>query len=233
MRSSCFVVSLVFLASSLGYSQSGSRTNEQKMLPEGRVTGTVLDEFSQPINKANVCTVIYLPSKSDARCFAYTDKTGQFQIDHVPMGTYGVVASKIDDGYTDFGTAPVQKVTITPEEPLANVMLKLGPRAGILIPLVKDKVTGKLVPDFFLNWRVDVPGGTWTGASGFSQWTTRTSIPAGKDVSLQVSAPGYQTWVYANPSNQSRPSYLRLESGERKSLNVELEPESKSTPATR
>jgi hypothetical protein len=233
MRSTCLVVSLVFLASSLGYSQSGSRTIEQKMLPEGRVTGTVLDEFSQPIDKAQVCRVVYLPSKSDATCFAHTDKTGQFEIDHVPMGTYGVVASKNEDGYADFGlTAPV-KVILTPEEPLANVIVKLGPRQAILIPLVKDKVTGKPMFDFFVQWTTKIPDGAWSGAAGFSQWTTRMSVPEGKDVSLNVSADGYRTWVYADPSNPSQPFYLRLESGEQKSLNVELEPESKSTPATR
>jgi hypothetical protein len=221
MRSTWFAVSLLLLSTSLSHSQ---------MRPEGRVTGTVLDEFSQPIDKAQVCRVVYLPSKSDATCFAHTDKTGQFEIDHVPMGTYGVVASKNEDGYADFGlTAPV-KVTLTPEEPLANVIVKLGPRAGILIPRVRDKVTGTPLPDFFLKWRVDVPDGTWTGTSGFSQWTTRTSIPAAKDVSFQVSAPGYQTWVYTDPSNLSRPSYLRLESGEQKSLSIELQPEAKNTP---
>ena len=155
-----------------------------------------------------------------------SDNVGPCQV------TYGVVASKIDDGYADFGlTAPV-KVTITPEEPLASVILKLGPRAGILIPLVKNKITGKPVSDFLVKWRVDVPGGAWQGASGFSQWTTRTSIPAAKDVSLEVSANGYRTWVYIDPSNQSRPSYLRLESGERKSLSIELQPEAKNTSTT-
>ena len=80
-----------------------------------------------------------------------SDNVGPCQV------TYGVVASKIDDGYADFGlTAPV-KVTITPEEPLASVILKLGPRAGILIPLVKNKITGKPVSDFLVAYQ-DRPG---------------------------------------------------------------------------
>jgi hypothetical protein len=94
------------------------------------------------------------------------------------------------------------------------------------------RTTGKPVSDFLVKWRVDVPGGAWQGASGFSQWTTRTSIPAAKDVSLEVSANGHRTWVYIDPSNQSRPSYLRLESGERKSISIELQPEAKNTSTT-
>jgi hypothetical protein len=51
---------------------------------------------------------------------------------------------------------------------------------AILIPLVKDKATGKRVVDFMVQWTTKIPDGAWSGASGFNQWTTRTSIPEGK-----------------------------------------------------
>lgn len=231
MRSTSFAASLLLLLlTSLTYSQTSQPTPAV-----GRVTGTVLDELDQPINQAQVCSVVYLvlkpnKSQSNATCVTHTDKTGQFEINHLPMGTYTITASKNDDGYAELGQGtPVPEVTLTPEEPLANVIVKLGPKQGILIPVVKDKSTGKPVLDFSLSWQTVVPGGTWGGASGFNQWTTRTPIPAAKDVSLEVSAHGYKNWVYADPSGSR---FLRLQSGERKILNIELQPEAKNTLTT-
>jgi hypothetical protein len=42
---------------------------------------------------------------------------------------------------------------------------------------------------------------------------------------LEVSATGYKTWFYSDASNPLRPLPLRLESGEQRSLRIELEPE--------
>jgi hypothetical protein len=232
MRSKSFAASLLLvLLTSLTYSQTS-----QQIPAVGRVTGTVLDEFNQPINQAQVCSVVYLrlkpnTSQSNSTCVTHTDKAGQFQIDHLPMGTYSIAASKNDDGYAELGQGtPVPEVTLTPEEPIANVIVKLGPKQGILIPVVRDKATGKPVFDFLVRWQTVVPGGTSSGASGFSQWTTRTPIPAAKDVSLEVSAHGYKNWDYVDPSGSR---FLRMQSGERKILTIELQPEAKNSLITR
>jgi hypothetical protein len=42
---------------------------------------------------------------------------------------------------------------------------------------------------------------------------------------LEVSARGYKTWSYSDASNPLHPQPLRLESGEQRSLRIELEPE--------
>jgi hypothetical protein len=229
MRFAWFAAALLFLLTSPSYSQASEQGR-----PEGRVIGTVLDELDQPINKAQVCTVVNLPGESHSLCVARTDKTGQFQINHLPMGTFGVVASKIDDGYEDFEhAAPEQTVTLTPEQPLASVTVKLGPRAGILIPSVKDVVTGKPVSDFWVSWKFDIPNGSSTGVSGFSRWTTRTSIPADRDLSLEVSAHGYKKWVYADGSSPYQPLSLRLRSAERRVITVDLQPEADKPRAAR
>jgi hypothetical protein len=122
-------------------------------------------------------------------------------------------------------------VVLTPEAPTANVVVKLGPREGILEPSVKDRITGKPVYNFRLRWHVDGPNPSFSGDSGFSQWTTRQSIPAEKDVFIDaVSARGYKKWTPSDPSDQSQPLQLHLQRGEVKALNIELEPEAKSSP---
>ena len=51
------------------------------------------------------------------------------------MGATGVEAIKPEDGYIAFaGTSVSQVVTLTPDQSFATVVLKLGPKAGILIP---------------------------------------------------------------------------------------------------
>jgi hypothetical protein len=227
MRSTSFAVSLLMVIFS---SLTSSQTSQQTPAV-GRVTGTVVDESSQPINQAQVCSVVYLVlkpnrSQSNSTCVTHTDETGQFEIDHLPMGTYTITASKNDDGYAELGQGtPMPEVTLTPEQPLASVIVKLGPKQGILIPVVKDNVTGKPVFDFFLKWQTDVPDGRWSGAAGFSQWTTRTPIPVEQDVSLEFSAHGYKSWVYADPTGSR---FLRMQSGEREILSIGLQPEAKA-----
>ena len=193
--------------------------------------GVVVDEQNQPIIDAQVCTRVSLPGKLEDNCPAQTDGNGQFQIEHLPMGTFGVVASKNEDGYAGFDQTGMPTVTLTPEAPLANVVVKLGPKEGILVPSVKDKFTGKPVYDFVLRWHLDGPNSSWSGGGGFSRWSTRMPIPAEKDVFIDVvSARGYKKWVPTDPSDPSRPLQLHLQHGEVKSLSVELEPEAKNAP---
>ena len=226
MRSTLFAISLLLLSVPATYSQVS-----QPAQSEGRVIGTVLDEQGQPINNARVFTQVSLPGKTVSTEGATTDSNGQFQIEHLPMGTFTVLASKQEDGYASFDQAGMPTVNLTHEAPLANVVVKLGPKEGILVPSVKDKVTGEPLCNFMLSWHVSGSDYTWTGGGGFSRWTTRQSIPAEKDVFIDmVSARGYAKRVPTDPSDPARPLKLRVQRGEVKSLSFELEPEPKASP---
>jgi Carboxypeptidase regulatory-like domain len=227
MRSTWFAVALLLLATPSAYSQVSPPTQ-----PEGRITGIVVDEQNQPINDAQVSTQVSLPGEIVGNWGAQSDSNGQFRIEHLPMGTFGVVASKNEDGYVGFDNFPgIQTVTLTPEAPLANVVIKLGPREGILVPSVKDKVTGKPLCDFMLRWYVSGANSSLSGGGGFSRWSTRQAIPAEKDVLIvMVSARGYKKLVPTDPSDPSKPLRLHVQRGEVKSLSIELEPEAKDAP---
>ena len=63
---------------------------------------------------------------------ATTEDAGQFRIDHVAMGTFGVEPIKPDQGYIAFaGTSVRQFATLTSRQSSATVLLKLGPKAGV------------------------------------------------------------------------------------------------------
>jgi hypothetical protein len=71
------------------------------------------------------------------------------------MGATDVEAIKPEDDYVAFaGTSVRDVVTLTANQPSATVVLRLGPKAGVLLPSVKDKFTGEPVRDFQVNWAI-------------------------------------------------------------------------------
>lgn len=124
-------------------------------------------------------------------------------------------------------------VTLTPSQSSATLVLKLGPKAGVLIPTVKDKFTGNPVTDFEISWTIfdsDNPNSSYSGGQGMHQQGMhhgigRAIVPPEKYLVLTISARGYKKWIYRDPSDPSRPAFIRLQPGEEKELLAELEPQ--------
>jgi hypothetical protein len=229
------LLTLLLLASLPTFPQTADSSQ-----PEGTISGTVLDEHGQPFKAVLVCTYMMgAPSGSkEARgdCpAATTDEAGQFRIDHVAMGTFGVEAIKPEDGYIAFAGTSVKKfVTLTPNQSSATVALKLGPKPGRLLPSVKDKSTGKPIFFFEVSWAISDPDpdepNSISGGQTISRVNERAIVPPEKHLVLTISARDYEKWVYHDPSDPSRPATIRFRPGEEKELLVELEPQA---PAAR
>jgi hypothetical protein len=150
------------------------------------------------------------------------------------MGTFDVEAIKPEDGYIAFaGTSVTDVVTLTPSQTSATVVLKLGPKPGVLLLSVTDKTTGKPMMSFLESWAIidpNSPNASYSGGQTIEQGTERALVPPGKDLLLTISADGYKKWVYHDPSDPSRPALLHLQPNEEKRLLVELEPQA---PAAR
>ncbi|HEX8801373.1 MAG TPA: hypothetical protein VF772_22305, partial [Terriglobales bacterium] len=130
-------------------------------------------------------------------------------------------------GYIAFaGTSVREMVTLTPNQSSATVVLKLGPKAGVLIPNVKDRFTGEPVKDFQVNWTI-VDSDEASSVSGGETiiGIRRTIVPPEKYLVLTIFARGYKKWIYHDPSDPSRPAFIRFQPGEEKELLVELEPQ--------
>ncbi|MGB8582959.1 MAG: carboxypeptidase-like regulatory domain-containing protein [Candidatus Sulfotelmatobacter sp.] len=69
----------------------------------GRITGIVLNENGQPMNHAVVC--VDRAGSHQSECSVWTDPTGQFEIQHLPMGETSVFATKDEDGYSALNQA--------------------------------------------------------------------------------------------------------------------------------
>jgi len=208
---------LLLFAASLLSAQGGDQSAAY-----GQITGTVLDENGQLVAHATVCTSMTTRRATNVICNTSTDQSGQFQIGHLNPGTYGVFATKEQGGYSIGHHLPEQKVSITPADPYAEIILRLGPKGGLLVGSVRDTNTGKPVVGSQL--RYIALDGTISGTAELNDHAQfQITVPAKTDLVLVVLAPGYKGWVYADPANPSRP-VLRLESGEKKLMDVELEP---------
>jgi hypothetical protein len=203
------------------YAQSGQAS--RSVQAEGTISGFVLDSHDRIVEHASVCTSSFSNNQTTTNCRTLTDENGRFNIEHVSTGSYSVVAAKEEDAYSMVEQIPGQKVVLTADRPFAQLTLKLGPRSGRLTGTAMDKGTGKPIgPEGKLSITyVSVEGNSTGSISVLDGANLRANLPAGKEFIVFVSAPGYVPWFYIN--NQSRPT-LRLEPGEEKVLDVELEP---------
>ena len=55
----------------------------------------------------------------------------------------------------------------------------------------------------------------------------RWLLPPATEVTLEVFAEGHKPWAYAEPSSPLTPMPFRVESGEEKTLNIMLEPQTR------
>jgi hypothetical protein len=160
-------------------------------------------------------------------CITTTDNAGQFTVKHLKAGTYQVFAINEAEGYSIQNQMPGQEVTIDADQPWPNVIITIRQdgRDGILICSVTDKLTGRVIRNATVQYTAidsDGGGGSAHLTSSLAA-TVPVSVPSNCDLLVVVMAKGYRGWVYADPSNSSRPT-LRLEPGERKTLDVQLEP---------
>jgi hypothetical protein len=141
----------------------------------------------------------------------------------VKFGTYEVFATQEEEGYSIENQAPGQRVTITPDNLWANVTIRLRAKGGILIGSVRDKSSGQPVNGISAQYMVI--DGKDGGGGGFrrSDGEFRMTAPTECNLVVIVSAPGYKEWVYTDPSTPSLP-VSRMSPGERKQLDIELEP---------
>jgi hypothetical protein len=196
----------------------------------GMVRGTVVDESGTPVVAAQVSVdeMNGLP-KAAPVLMSETDKNGHFSIGNLEFGNYKVFAMKESAGYPNTGFAfysdnVFPTVELTTAVPTADITLKVGPPAGVMLGSVTNAVTGTPVLASFLLRRVPEPD-NWISMSQKADY--RVLVPPSVEVSIEVSAPGYKTWYYGGPSDAFKRPPIRLESGKEMKLDIQLEPEDK------
>lgn len=191
---------------------------------DGVIKGTVIDEKDKPVAKARVHIAENGPQSGHRLLQVYeTNVDGRFTINHVPWGTYVILAGKEDDGYPDtkfafYSNLEVPTVALGPLFPTADVTVRFAPKAGILdITSVVDAVTGKSLREASAVTlkRIDNPNFSITASASASH----LFLPALTRVTIEINAQGYKPWP-----DQRRE--IRLQPEAELKLDVKLQPES-------
>ncbi len=186
---------------------------------EGGITGLVLTSDGEPARGAKPCTLARSGNNTTINCRGIVDVDGRFTIEHLSVGTYQVFAINEAEGYSIENQTPGQEIAIVADQPWPNVTVRLGKRGGILVGSITDRFTGKPIKGQILYTAVDRNG---DGGSMFVDGQFNVVVPPDCDVLVVAMAKGYKCWIYADGVSP-RP-VLRLASGERKLVNIQLEP---------
>lgn len=197
----------------------------------GGLSGIVLDENGGLVDSANVCTSLASGNETAINCRVFTGRDGEFQIENLRFGTYSVFAINEAEGYSIENQTPGQEVKISAESPKRDMTIRLRPKGGVLIGSVRDKITGDRVHKINLQYiATDGQAGGGPSPAGIGDGEFQVTLPTECDLVIIVSAPGYEGWVYTDPSDPAKP-VVHLAPGERKVLRIELEP--KKTDSSR
>jgi hypothetical protein len=194
----------------------------QVALSQGVIRGKVIDENGVPLVGAQVHAELHGVPMGKAIRYVQSNGDGSFVIDRLDFGTFDVNGGKEQDGYPQsdwslYADKALATVTISLERPTADVVLRLGPKAATLVGAVRDQVTGKPMNSAFLIRRSE---NRWVSTSAPPDF--HFLIPSDTPIDVEVSAPGYKTWRYADEFGGGSP--LQLQSATEKRLEVELTP---------
>jgi hypothetical protein len=188
----------------------------------GRITGTVITEDGAVVDHFDVCMSVTSGNHTTTNCRVPVDAEGHFEIENVRFGSYGIFAVNEEEGYSIENQTPGLKVTVTADSPSQNVTIRLREKGAVLTGSVTDKVTGKAIEDAWINY-IDIDNGGGGGSHRTIGGRFSMATPTKSNLLIYVSAKGYKGWVCTDASNPSQP-LVRLASGERKVLIIELEP---------
>jgi hypothetical protein len=183
----------------------------------------VPDQQGQPLAHIFVHAVpektgMYMPT-------AESDDNGRFVVEGLESGTYDVFGESDAAGYPNTALSFCGKQEPTRVFLENGDMADRGPMAGVLRGTVTYKITGKAIVSrnalhFIVN-KVSNPDDS-VECDGPAKF--RWLIPQAVEVTLEVTAEGYQPWSYADPLNPSWLLPLRLQYREEKTLKINLEP---------
>jgi hypothetical protein len=190
----------------------------------GHIIGKVVNQAGEPVAKARLCWGHYDEHGGGSTCGNEADDEGRFNL-QVALDTNRVWAEKPSDGYwsdNDFSKLG-QSISITPQKPTAHLVVRLGARPGHITFNVADKNTGLPIKGFEILVATVDENSILTRFEARDQ--TLVAVPPDKDLLILVQANGYRRWFYTDGATASQPT-VRLESGEERSVEADLEPKS-------
>lgn len=219
---SCLWLIVVLFSLGAGWAQSTYPSTG-----DGVITGIVLTEDDELATSAKVCLAERNGNSITISCRFPVDKDARFTIEHLAPRTYQVFAVNDAEGYSVETQSPGQDVTISTGHLVANVTVHLKGKGGVLTGSITDKFTGQPIRQALVGYMAmdrEASGSQFVKGQEFD-----VAVPADCDLLVYVKAHGYKGWIYTDPNSPSRP-VTKLRPGERKELNIQLEPLPSASP---
>jgi hypothetical protein len=183
----------------------------------GTIHGTVLDNRGVPVSGARVNAALTRQPGQSVAHYVETDATGHFSIDGLAWGEYKVFVMREQSGYPNmhfsfYSNDVFPTASVTPNAPIADLQIQLGPRAGTLTGSISDGASGAPISADLKLIRAEAPK-KWISIGVAPLY--RVLVPSNTEVLLEVTASGFKTWTLSSP--------LLLHSGEEIQLDIPME----------
>jgi len=230
------ISAIVALVLSLSAGLQSGKPLAQTDVETGLIDGTVVYEDGTPTKGATVYAYPLERPMATIIPQADTDEIGYFRIE-IPslwFGKFAVAAKKEDEDYPDmskqfYSDGKFQTITLTSGHPAETVTIRLGPKAGVLLGTVADAVSNAPLSPCVEFRRASEPN-NFLSASGLVKPQYKLLIPADTDILVNISLDGYKTWYYPGTVDHAAATPLRLGPGEKKTVDIRLEPDVEVKP---
>ena len=197
----------------------------------GLIDGIVTYEDGNPVKGATVYAVPLGRPIGAIIPHGDSDETGQFAV-RIPaswFGKFAVVAKKEDEDYPDmsqqfYSDGEFKTVTLTSSKTAETVMIRLGPKAGVLLGTVADALSNAPLSPCVEFRRASEPS-NFLSASGLVKPKYKLLIPSDTDILVKISLDGYKTWYYPGTVEKEARQVVRLKPGEERTVNIRLQPD--------
>jgi hypothetical protein len=197
---------------------------------EGLIEGTVVYENGRPAGGATVYASgpMGIPFGGIVP-HSKADEKGHFAIANLWLGKYAVGAEKLDEDYPNmseqfYSGGHFKTVLLTSRRFVARVTVRLGPKAGILIGVVANAVSGApLNPCAEFRW-ANGPDNFLSG-TGLVNAKYRMLIPSNTAMLMRVWYGGHKAWYYPGTTDETHSRPVKLGPGEVLNVDIRLEPD--------
>lgn len=161
--------------------------------------------------------------------YSFTDKDGSFKIEVEGTGDYKVYGSKESEGYPltisgfhQESISQIPKVSLSQNQVARDVVVQLGEKVGVVEGVISDATTHKRISKATITLRrADNPDLYYIIGDGEEKENGKFKVlvPAAP-FTIEVAAPGYETWTYGMSGHNGRSEPLTVSRGEHKKLDI-------------
>ena len=202
-----------------------AEAQQENPRPNGTIHGIAYDSDGRPASQIRLTALPVGVALGAPLPATKTNEKGEYRFAGLPWwGRYTVYADEEGAGYSAYSTGisgqtQPDDVDIAPAHPEGELTVHLPPKAGFLWINLTNRRTGAAVP----SMRVIVMRPTSPPVLAFSRSGSSTDgilLPPDKELLLHIISDGFQEWHESVGNGRA----VRLASGERLTLNVQLDP---------